>query len=72
MSTRFDTYENYAVYEGQCLIQYTVLEKNYSIWSPSGYSDTDPRVVDATKCPVNHFVVHYNPEKPGDAFSTRP
>jgi hypothetical protein len=58
---------------GQCSVDYTVGGKHYSLWAASGYLDPDLKwMADRMReCPVSHFVVHYNPANPAEAFAER-
>jgi len=58
------------MYVGQCSVNYSVNDEVYTIWVASGYMGPDPRVVSEmmTECPVPSYVVHYNPDKPFDAY----
>jgi hypothetical protein len=60
-------------YAGQCLVQYTVAGRRYSVWAGSGYMDIDRKFVEerVTNCPVDHYFVHYNPKQPAESYANR-
>jgi hypothetical protein len=60
-------------YVGQCLVQYTVAGRRYLIWAGSGYMDADRRFVEerVINCPVDHYLVHYNPKQAADSYASR-
>jgi hypothetical protein len=62
------------LYVGQCLVQYTVAGKSYSTWAPSGYMDVDRKLVQdgLFGCPINLYIIHYNPDHPNESFAVLP
>ena len=61
-------------YYGECLVEYKVGEKSYKIWAAAGLADRDMHYVadQLTACPIERYVVYYNPRKPADAMARRP
>jgi hypothetical protein len=61
------------MYVGQCLVEYTVHGKRYSLWAASGYLDRDRNFIadKMRECPVPLYFVHYNPKNPADALAIR-
>jgi hypothetical protein len=61
------------LYVGQCLVEYSVSGKRYTVWAGAGYLDRDRAFVAdrITVCPISRFVVHYNPRDPSEAFARR-
>jgi hypothetical protein len=61
------------LYVGQCLVEYSVAGKHYTVWAGAGYLDRDRSfVADRVKvCPISQYVVHYNPRDPSEASAKR-
>ena len=59
----------FQMYVGQCLVEYTVAGRRYTVWAGGGYMDPERKFVAErmVECPVSHYSVHYNPEDPADA-----
>jgi hypothetical protein len=57
------------MYVGQCLVEYTVAGRRYTVLAGGGYMDPERKFVAErmVECPVSHYSVHYNPEDPADA-----
>jgi hypothetical protein len=61
------------MYVGECSVEYTVADKQYSVWVASGYLDQDPKFIadKMQECPVSRYAIHYNPQNPADSFGER-
>jgi hypothetical protein len=62
------------LYVGQCLVQYSVEGKQYSMWAPSGYMSVEKELVQdrLVGCPIRHYIIHYNPDRPNESFAVVP
>lgn len=61
----------YIMFRGECLVEYSVRGKFFSLWTPAGPTDPDENWVrDRMEvCPVARFVVQYNPKNPAHAIA---